>query len=185
MQNSYGHGDLSGNNQAVALKISGDRCAFYNCKFLGFQDTVLDDLGRHYFKNCYIEGGVDFICGNGKSMYEVKQIQIITSTVLFHSPLLDKYSCKLPFCLFVCLWQSCELHAVPVFYGVFTAQKRMGLHEDTGFVFLNCKLTGNGTNYLGKPWGPYSTVVFANTYMEKIIKPEGWEDWDNDFYKQK
>lgn len=72
MQNSYGHGDLSGNNQAVAVKISGDRCAFYNCKFLGFQDTVLDDTGRHYFKNCYIEGAVDFICGNGKSVYEVQ-----------------------------------------------------------------------------------------------------------------
>lgn len=80
MQNSYGHGDLSGNNQAVAVKISGDRCAFYNCKFLGFQDTVLDDTGRHYFKNCYIEGAVDFICGNGKSVYEV---QIKSWTVLF------------------------------------------------------------------------------------------------------
>ena len=61
----------------------------------------------------------------------------------------------------------------------------MSASEDTGFVFSNCKLTGKGRNYLGKPWGPYSTVVFANTYMEDIIYPAGWQDWDKDFYKQK
>ncbi|XP_010243601.1 PREDICTED: pectinesterase PPME1-like, partial [Nelumbo nucifera] len=55
--------------QAVAMRISGDMAAFYNCKFIGFQDTLLDDKGRHYFKDCYIEGTVDFIFGSGKSLY--------------------------------------------------------------------------------------------------------------------
>ncbi|KAH9325610.1 hypothetical protein KI387_005788, partial [Taxus chinensis] len=65
IENSYGKGD-----QAVAIRISGDRSAFYGCRFLGFQDTVLDDNGRHYFKNCFIQGAEDFICGNGQSVYE-------------------------------------------------------------------------------------------------------------------
>ncbi|KAB1203193.1 Pectinesterase PPME1 [Morella rubra] len=55
--------------QAVALRISGDKAAFHNCKFIGFQDTLCDDAGRHLFRNCYIEGTVDFIFGNGKSVY--------------------------------------------------------------------------------------------------------------------
>jgi pectinesterase len=57
--------------QAVALRISGDKAAFYGCRFLGHQDTLYDHKGRHFFKNCYIEGTVDFVFGNGRSFYEV------------------------------------------------------------------------------------------------------------------
>lgn len=56
--------------QAVALRITGDSAAFYNCKFLGHQDTLYDQKGRHYFKNCFIQGSVDFIFGNGRSVYK-------------------------------------------------------------------------------------------------------------------
>lgn len=56
--------------QAVAFQISGDKAAFYNCKFLGAQDTLYDHKGRHYFSNCYIQGSVDFIFGEGLSLYE-------------------------------------------------------------------------------------------------------------------
>ncbi|CAI9112693.1 OLC1v1013169C1 [Oldenlandia corymbosa var. corymbosa] len=55
--------------QALALRISGDKAAFYNCRFLGFQDTICDHQGLHFFKDCYVEGTVDFIFGNGKSIY--------------------------------------------------------------------------------------------------------------------
>jgi pectin methylesterase-like acyl-CoA thioesterase len=57
--------------QAVALRISGDKATFYNCKIKGFQDTLCDDRGNHFFKDCYIEGTVDFIFGSGKSLYLV------------------------------------------------------------------------------------------------------------------
>ncbi|KAJ9678663.1 hypothetical protein PVL29_020751 [Vitis rotundifolia] len=39
--------------QAVALKVSGDKAAFYNCRLIGFQDTLCDDRGRHFFHECY------------------------------------------------------------------------------------------------------------------------------------
>ncbi|GAB4835672.1 hypothetical protein Ancab_000582 [Ancistrocladus abbreviatus] len=55
---------------AVATEICGDKVAFYNCGFVGVQDTLYDAQGRHYFKTCYIEGSVDFIFGNGQSVYE-------------------------------------------------------------------------------------------------------------------
>ncbi|XP_062010750.1 putative pectinesterase 63 [Rosa rugosa] len=55
--------------QAVAMRISGDKAAFHNCRFIGFQDTLCDDRGRHVFKDCFIQGTVDFIFGNGKSLY--------------------------------------------------------------------------------------------------------------------
>lgn len=65
--------------QAVALKIEGDQCAFYGCGFYGAQDTLLDDRGRHFFKNCFIQGSIDFIFGNGRSLYQVKIIQTYMS----------------------------------------------------------------------------------------------------------
>lgn len=57
--------------QAAAFRISGDKAFFSNCGFYGAQDTLCDDAGRHYFKDCYIEGSIDFIFGNGRSMYKV------------------------------------------------------------------------------------------------------------------
>ncbi|XP_047335195.1 probable pectinesterase 53 [Impatiens glandulifera] len=128
--------------QAVALRVSGDMAAFLGCKFIGGQDTLYDHVGRHYFKNCYIEGSVDFIFGNGLSMYE-----------------------------------GCHLHANANTFGSLTAQKRESYLEETGFSFVGCKVTGSGALYLGRAWGSFSTVVFAYTYMDKIIVPRGWYNW--------
>ncbi|MDQ5980727.1 MAG: pectinesterase [Verrucomicrobiota bacterium] len=49
--------------QALALRADGDRLEFRQVRFLGWQDTILVNRGRHYFEDCYIEGHVDFIFG--------------------------------------------------------------------------------------------------------------------------
>ncbi|GMI83117.1 pectinesterase 11, A. THALIANA PECTINESTERASE 11 [Hibiscus trionum] len=128
--------------QAVALRISSDRVAFFECRILGYQDTLLDEAGRHYYRNCYIEGAVDFICGNGASLFE-----------------------------------RCHLHTLSEEFSAITAQRRESPTEETGFTFLGCKITGERTGILGRPWGPYSRVVFAFTYMSNVILPRGWDDW--------
>lgn len=56
--------------QALAIRIEGDRVAFRNCRFLGWQDTILANRGRHYFENCYIAGHVDFIFGGATAVFE-------------------------------------------------------------------------------------------------------------------
>lgn len=66
--------------QAVALRITGDTSSFFGCSFLGAQDTLYDHAGRHYFKDCYIEGSVDFIFGNGLSLYEGCSLHGISDT---------------------------------------------------------------------------------------------------------
>ncbi|KAK3039476.1 hypothetical protein RJ639_028058, partial [Escallonia herrerae] len=68
--------------QAVAFRISGDKAFFSGCGFYGAQDTLCDDAGRHYFKECYIEGSIDFIFGNGRSMYKVSSffMSMVTGT---------------------------------------------------------------------------------------------------------
>ncbi|KAG8086145.1 hypothetical protein GUJ93_ZPchr0010g7484 [Zizania palustris] len=128
--------------QGVALRISADNAAFVGCNFLGAQDTLYDHLGRHYYRDCYIEGSVDFIFGNALSLYE-----------------------------------GCHVHAIARNYGALTAQNRMSILEDTGFSFVNCRVTGSGALYLGRAWGTFSRVVFAYTYMDNIITPRGWYNW--------
>lgn len=56
--------------QALALRVDGDRVTFRGCRFLGWQDTILVNRGRHYFTDCYIEGSVDFIFGAATSYFD-------------------------------------------------------------------------------------------------------------------
>jgi pectinesterase len=56
--------------QAVAVKVVGDRVAFYNCRFLGWQDTLYADAGRQYYRDCHIEGRVDFIFGGATAVFD-------------------------------------------------------------------------------------------------------------------
>lgn len=62
--------------QAVAVWVAGDRSVFKNCKFLGFQDTLYTygKGSRQYYKNCYIEGTVDFIFGSSTAVFDECEI---------------------------------------------------------------------------------------------------------------
>ena len=57
--------------QAVALHTEGDKLRFFNCRFLGNQDTVYTGRAnsRLYFSNCYIEGTTDFIFGPATALF--------------------------------------------------------------------------------------------------------------------
>jgi pectinesterase len=63
--------------QAVAVRVDGDRVVFRRCRFLGFQDTVLVNRGRHYFVDSYIEGTVDFIFGAATAYFDRCRIHIL------------------------------------------------------------------------------------------------------------
>lgn len=63
--------------QALALRADGDRLVFRKCRFLGWQDTILVNRGRHYFEDCYIEGHVDFIFGGATAYFARTQIHCV------------------------------------------------------------------------------------------------------------
>jgi pectinesterase len=60
--------------QALAIRVDGDRVAFRNCRFLGWQDTILLNRGRQYFENCYVAGQTDFIFGAATAWFEKCEI---------------------------------------------------------------------------------------------------------------
>ncbi|KAL3728884.1 hypothetical protein ACJRO7_033464 [Eucalyptus globulus] len=138
--------------QAVAIRISGDQASFWGCGFFGAQDTLHDDRGRHYFKDCYIQGSIDFIFGDARSLYENCQLISIAAPV----PPGQK-----------------------VINGAVTAHGRASKDENTGFAFMNTSIGGTGRIWLGRAWRPFSRVVFAFTTMTDIIAPEGWNDFND------
>ncbi|WIM97544.1 pectinesterase family protein [Actinoplanes oblitus] len=68
-ENTYEDGD-----QAVALKLGGDRATLDNVRLLGDQDTFLLNSGRSYIKNSYVEGTVDFIFGGGTGVFNATRV---------------------------------------------------------------------------------------------------------------
>jgi pectinesterase len=63
--------------QALAIRVDGDRASFRNCRFLGWQDTILLNRDRQYFENCYICGDVDFIFGAATAWFEKCEIHAL------------------------------------------------------------------------------------------------------------
>jgi pectinesterase len=56
--------------QALAVRVDGDRVVFRNCRFVGWQDTILLDRGRQYIEDSLIAGDVDFIFGGATAWFE-------------------------------------------------------------------------------------------------------------------
>ncbi len=138
--------------QAVAAAVRADRAVFKKCRFLGHQDTLFADYGRQYYVDSYIEGGVDFIFGNAAAVFD-----------------------------------QTEIHANGP--GYLTAQSRTSPEQATGYVVVDSKVTsgiepggdtgskGRDTISLGRPWRPYSRVVYIHTELPADVIAEGWSLW--------
>jgi len=63
--------------QALAIRIDGDRTVFRHCRFVGYQDTILTNQGRHYYQQCEIRGAVDFIFGAGTDFFDACTIHCV------------------------------------------------------------------------------------------------------------
>ena len=176
-QNDSGFGHTVG--QALAVYVDGDRNVFYDCRFLGSQDTIFDAplplkeahpggfkgpgefkpriMGRHYYEKCFIQGDVDFIFGSGIAWFE--------NCTIFS---------KLP-----CDVISSENPGAEKIYGYVTAASTPR-EEPYGYVFHECKLESDcppHSVYLGRPWREWAKTVFLHCKLGEHIHPDGWQDW--------
>jgi pectinesterase len=65
--------------------------------------------------------------------------------------------------------------------GYITANGRDAATNPSFYVFNEVNVSGtSGPNstVLGRPWRPYSRVVFQKSYLGDVVKPEGWSRWD-------
>lgn len=138
--NDFLRTDLPGNpgTQAVALKVQGDRSAFFHCRLLGHQDTLYADsmsltsFARQYFAHCYVEGDVDFVFGRATAVFEHCHFRTLVRTDLTGAP-----------------------------YGFVFAPSTAGANP-YGFLASRCRITSeapDGFYKLARPWVPSSDLT--------------------------
>ena len=168
IQNTAGTGPAIG--QAVALYADGDRLMFEHCRLLGGTDTLFTGPlppfelkkhgfvgpkqfaerinGRQLYRDCYIEGDVDFIFGSATAYFE--QCEIFSKNR------------NLPINGYATAASTAEGQE----YGYVFDRCRF-----TG----NCP---PATVYLGRPWRNFARTIILNSYLGSHICPEGWHNWD-------
>ena len=73
--------------QAVALMTQGDKLVFDRIRVLGNQDTLyvkspgVGVVSRAYFKNCYVEGDVDFVFGRATFVLDGCELKYLATRV--------------------------------------------------------------------------------------------------------
>lgn len=131
---------------ALAARILADRVSFYNCSFVGRQDTLLvSEPGRRsYFKDCYIEGTVDFIFGDGTAVFDSCKINCPYAGGYVTAASTD-INTEYGF-----LFKDCVIEA--------------NATDDTKTA------PENGSYSLGRPWRENAMVIYWNCKMSDCIK---------------
>ena len=163
---------------AIALYSEGDGFRAENCKLIAHQDTLFtaplpenDRPSKQYFKNCYIEGDIDFIFGGATALFE--NCTLFTHDVVAEYRLQKMIDCSDND------WDAMQSTALRGFSCAPSTAEGL----DYGYLFLNCQFTSNcprETVFLGRPWRPYGRAFFVNCTIGNHIKQELFSDWDNE-----
>lgn len=141
---------------APAITIEAPQSAFYRVGFDGYQDTILlRGNGRQFFKECDVYGTVDFICGDGNSIFQNSNIIARKSFTGYQITITSSRrgvtNLSTGF-----VFQNCRVTAMP----------------DLREAFGSTKI------YLGRPWGDHARTIFMNCDFDLPIHPEGWMAWE-------
>ena len=144
-------------SQALALLVTGDKAIFHNVRFLGNQDTLYAGS-----RNCAPDGDN---CIPARQYFSDCYIEGNVDFIFGDAK---------------AYFRNCEIRSTPHEGGYITAQAKHYPAENSAFVLDHCRLTaspGAENVWLGRPWRPYSTVVYLHTWMEDHIVPAGWREW--------
>nr|GME00640.1 pectinesterase 2-like [Ipomoea batatas] len=137
--------------QAAALRVSGDKAAFYSCSFEGYQDTLYVHSGRQFYKKCDVYGTVDFIFGNAMAVFQ--DCHIYVRTPKGNQAVITASKREGPDEQTGIVIQKSHVSAAP-------GENLEGIQV-----------------YLGRPWGHYARTVVMESKIDSLIDPEGWLWW--------
>ncbi|KAJ6704497.1 PECTINESTERASE [Salix viminalis] len=141
-------------HQAVAIRANSDMSAFYNCRFDGYQDTVLYQTGRQFYRNCVLSGTVDFLFGYGSAVIQ-------NSLIIVRRPNPNQFNTVTA--------DGRKERGQPG--GVVIHNCRIVPEQNLVADRLKIK------TYLGRPWKAYSRTVVMESQLADFIQPEGWTPW--------
>lgn len=194
----------SGDGQNVAVSSYGDQDVFIHCRFISWQDTYYTCAdGRHYFRDCFFEGAVDYIFGHTTTIFDSCQIHTVrsggyktaASTKENYAFGYAFFNCRLtspPGVTGVYLGRPWKTYAQTVFFQCIEYEniipagwKTWNGNENTCFYAEYC-CTGPGSDTSNRAeWSHQLSDVQAASYtMENIFSKETstdfYEDWDPD-----
>lgn len=144
-----------GGEQAVALRVSGDKSVINRCKIDAFQDTLYAHNQRQFYKDCYITGTVDFIFGNAAVVFQKSKIVARKGRKGQQNMLTAQ--------------------------GKTDKNQNTGTSIQSCTITPSTDLApvkGTFKSFLGRPWQIYSTTVFMESSIDNHIDPAGWAPWD-------
>ncbi len=153
-QNTVKNDGSFADQQAVALRVNGDRQAYYNCRLSGYQDTYYTWGGRGvqrtYHWNNIIEGSVDFIFGRNIVVFDSCEIRVNRNNGTLTAAATEPLSK----------------------FGYVFLNSRI-TSSATGF-------DGNAvtTFTLGRPWQSSPRTVYLRTEQPANLNPAGWLAWN-------
>ncbi|KAM3741679.1 hypothetical protein ACB098_07G014800 [Castanea mollissima] len=144
--------------QVVALRVSADLVALYQCSIIGYKNTLYVHSFRQFYRECDIWGTIDFIFGNAAAVFQ--SCKLISNTPMFSQfTVITAQSCDNPDEYTGISFQNCSI--VPS-------------ANDLDHNFTNVK------SYLGRPQRMYSQTVYLESYIGDFIDPAGWRQWSDD-----
>ncbi|MRX47039.1 pectinesterase family protein [Pedobacter puniceum] len=169
--------DITGNPKfstytSYTVLIAGNDCELQNLTIENTAGAVGQAVALHIegdrtaVKNCDIKGHQDtlYVAKDGARNYFENCTISGTTDFIFGAA--------------TAWFQSCNIISIKDSY--ITAASTTS-HSRYGFVFMNCKLLFADDKvtkvFLGRPWRPHAKTVFISTFMDKHIKPEGWDNW--------
>ena len=157
----------AGTVQALAVLSEGDQEAFTNCNFIGFQDTMYLANGRSYFQNCFINGTVDYVFGNGTAVFQNSTLNSAGNGGGGASVVTAANTAPTTAVGFVFLNSSLTGNPTPTSEG-----------GNPGYQ----SGVPNGNAFLGRAW-QYQTsnasVTYINTKMGPVVNSQGWIPFDS------
>lgn len=176
--------NITTNDQTATLRISTPNVKMYNLNVantFGQANTngqalaisaQKTDLG---FYACQFTGYQDTILANvGRQLY-AKSLIVGATDFIFGQKA-------------TAWFESCDIQTIGK--GFITANGRDSESNPSFYVFNNAKVngtSGKGSQVLGRPWRTFARVVFQNSELGDVIKPDGWTVWNataptNDVY---
>ena len=166
-------GEEMGTTGSSSFFIFGDDFKAENITFqnssgpVGQAVAVRIDGDRAQFLNCRFLGNQDTLYAHGRNSRQYYKNCYIEGTTDF-----------------IFGWSTAVFDGCAIFCkngGHYITAASTEENANYGFVFINCKITGNAAEesfYLGRPWRDHAKTVFINTEMSVVIKPEGWHNWN-------
>ncbi|KAI6694627.1 hypothetical protein NL676_022337 [Syzygium grande] len=156
-----GSGNFTSINDAVLAaapsnsKTSSDKSAFFQCSFLGYQDTLNVHVGHQFYRDCDIYERVDFVFGDAAVAFQncnlfgrkpdEKQKNVFTAQGRDKLKVVTGMS-----------FLGCNFTAAPDLIPVQSSFQ----------------------TFLGRPWKEFSTTVIMQSYIDDPIDPAGWLEYN-------